>query len=147
MGKVTIKYRASMFWEYYQNYRQIGDQEEIFDFDVIHINLYDRKIKSIDLGPLVNCTHLEYLSLAKNQIQELDLRLLSGCVSLQNLHLNDNQLQEVDLSPLVSCQYLKNLLLEWNVRVVIDSQYEDTALPKAIEKIRSRVIWMATQET
>ena len=92
-----------------------GTQERVeLGDDVTEIDLAERTIEDLDLGPLSTCGNLHTLKLNGNKLQNIDLTPLSSCASLEVLELHENVLKSIDLSPLSSCKRLLQLWLYEN---------------------------------
>ncbi|MCG3254727.1 MAG: hypothetical protein KAU62_01485 [Candidatus Heimdallarchaeota archaeon] len=76
-------------------------------------------IDFLDLSPLKDCKHLQFLDIQYTNFKALDLCPLQN-TPLERLILTHNLFTELDLSPLTSCSNLKNLNIAGNDLAHID---------------------------
>jgi Leucine-rich repeat (LRR) protein len=84
------------------------------------LDLYNNRIKRIDLSPLSSLTNLREVRLNENQLRNIDLEPMGFLDSLEELDLSWNQIQELNLSPLRHCSNLRSLGLQGNRLTDID---------------------------
>jgi hypothetical protein len=80
----------------------------------VRIDISSNWLTDVDLSPLEDCKHLEYLSLAVNKLEKIDLSPLQNCPKLRHLDLSHNKVKKPDLTPLAGCKNLTYLYLQEN---------------------------------
>ncbi len=84
------------------------------DADQTTVDLSQRHLRALDLGPIVDCKQMVTLKLSHNWLSHIDLSPIGRCTRIEELDLSGNNLKETDLRPVMSNRYLRELNLSDN---------------------------------